>query len=331
MGNFNEKIKEYLKEERVGVLAVEMPGGWPHAATVHFSYDQEVNCLYFETYSESMKAEAIVTGREVKASFVVGASEAKMKTLQIDGVVKMLQGEVLGKFEENYFARFPNKLEKYKKGGYVCFAMSPLWWRFTDWTHKEGKKIVVGGEVAKTLKKTRIVFVHGNGARSWKFAWSPWLKTELEKQGYETFFETMPDSIVARGKYWIPFLKEFAKVGQNDCIVGWSSGAVCAMRYAEENKIKGSILVSPSYTDMGDELEKESGYFEKAWDWDKIKQNQEKIALVYSEDDPFIPKDEFEHIAESLKPEVIKFSDKKHFIVTEKLQEVVDYIVKNFD
>lgn len=181
------------------------------------------------------------------------------------------------------------------------------------------------------MKKTRIIFIHGNQATNWAFSWSPWLKQELEKNGYQTFFETMPDSIIARAKYWIPFLKNFVKAGEEDVLVGWSSGAVAALRYAEENKIKGSVLVAPSYTDLGDESEKQSGYFDKPWDWEKIKNNQGKQVLVYSEDDPFIPKNEFEHIAENLKCEVVKFTDKKHFIEQDKFEEVKDYILKNFN
>lgn len=100
---------------------------------------------------------------------------------------------------------------------------------------------------------------------------------------------------------------------------------------AEDNKIKGSVLVAPCYTDLGDEMEKQSGYFEKPWNWKVIRNNQGKIALVYSENDPFIPTSEFEHIAESLKPDVIKFSEKKHFIEQDKIQEVLDYIVNSFE
>ena len=179
--------------------------------------------------------------------------------------------------------------------------------------------------------KPRITFLHGNGATHWSFAWAPWLKRELEKQGYETFFETFPDSVIARAKYWLPFLKDHIKAGENDILVGWSSGAVAAMRYAEENKILGSILVGPCYTDMGDELEKQSGYFNDPWDWKSIRDNQKHIVLVYSDDDPFIPQEEFETIAENLKPEVIKIPGAKHFIEQDTFPEVLDYIVKKLD
>jgi uncharacterized protein len=180
--------------------------------------------------------------------------------------------------------------------------------------------------------KSRIIFIHGNQSTHWSFAWAPWLKIELEKLGHETFFEfeTMPDSIIARGKYWLPFMKEHIKIGENDVIVGWSSGAVAAMRYAEEVKIKGSILIAPCCTDLGDEMEKQSGYYESPWSWNKIKENQEKIFLVHSDNDPFIPQSEFETILENLKPKEIVIKNGKHFIEQDKFDEVLEIIKNNF-
>lgn len=57
----------------------------------------------------------------------------------------------------------------------------------------------------------------------------------------------MPDSVIARSNYWLPFLEEHVKAGENDVLIDWSSGAVAAMRYAETHTIKGSILISPCY------------------------------------------------------------------------------------
>ncbi len=178
--------------------------------------------------------------------------------------------------------------------------------------------------------KPRFVYIHGNGTDHWSFAWAAWLKEQLESKGYETFFETMPDSIIARSEYWLPFLKDHVKVGENDVIVGWSSGAVAAMRYAEDNKIHGSILISPCYTDLDDELEKQSGYYDKPWQWDKIKSNQNKIALFYSDDDPYIPHSEFDFIAEQLKPEEHKIAGGKHFIEQNTFPQLLEYIQANY-
>jgi len=174
--------------------------------------------------------------------------------------------------------------------------------------------------------KPRIIFVHGNQAMSWSFGWTPWLKAELKKLGYETFFQTMPDSIIARAEYWLPFLADYAKVGENDVLIGWSSGALAAMRYAETHKIKGSVLISPAHTDLGDELERQSGYFDTPWNWPAIKQNQQKIAVFYGDDDPYISQDEFTFVAEKLQADAHKIAGGKHFIERQEFPELLAYI-----
>jgi uncharacterized protein len=178
--------------------------------------------------------------------------------------------------------------------------------------------------------KPHIVYIHGNGTTHWSSPWAVWIKAELEKLNFPTFFETMPDSVIARSEYWLPFLKDHVKVGQNDVLLGWSSGAVAAMRYAEENKIKGSVLVSGGYTDLGDELEIQSGYYKNPWNWEKIRENQEKIALVWGDDDPYIPQSEFEFIASQLHPTELKITGGKHFIEREIFPEILEYIRKEY-
>jgi len=180
------------------------------------------------------------------------------------------------------------------------------------------------------MSKPRTIFIHGNQTEHWSYGWAAWFKTELEKLGFDTFFETMPDSIIARAEYWLPFLKDHIKAGENDVLVGWSSGAVAAMRYAESNKIKGSVLVSPCYTDTGDELEKQSGYYDNPWRWDNIKANQEKIALIYGDDDPYIPQNEFEFIAKQLDPTQIKVQGGKHFIERQDFPELLQYVKETY-
>lgn len=178
--------------------------------------------------------------------------------------------------------------------------------------------------------KPRFIFIHGNQTEHWSFAWTPWLKQELENLGLETVFETFPDPFKARSVYWLPNLKDVLEAGEHDVLIGWSSGAVAAMRYAEANKIKGSILIGPCYTDLGDALEKESGYYDTPWNWAAIKNNQEKIALFYGDDDPYIPQNEFEFIAEKLNPEVFKIAGGEHFIKRQEFPELVEYIKKSY-
>lgn len=139
----SKEILDYIKTQRVGVLAIEMMNGSPHAATVHFAHTEDPFVFYFETYKEYRKAEAL-TGREKsRASFVIGSDESNMKTLQLDGIVELLKPEEMEIYGKTYFAKFPNKLEKYREKEFLCFKLTPTWWRFTDWTNPQGKSIVL--------------------------------------------------------------------------------------------------------------------------------------------------------------------------------------------
>jgi predicted alpha/beta hydrolase family esterase len=129
---------------------------------------------------------------------------------------------------------------------------------FTILVFGKGKIIIYG----------KSVLIHGNGGGSPNDNWFPYLKAELEKLGIDVKAPQFPDPILARSSYWLPFMKE--KIDEDIIIIGHSSGAIAAMRYAERNQILGSVLVGAYHTDLGIEGEKLSGYFDAPWDWESI-------------------------------------------------------------
>ncbi len=136
------QILDYLETQRVGVLAVEMLDGSPHAATVHYAHTDDPFVFYFETYRDYRKAEPLY-GRSVsRASFVVGSDESNMKTLQLDGTVELVKSDEMEIYNAVYMGKFPNKKEKAKDPKFVFFKFIPSWWRFTDWTNPKGKVIL---------------------------------------------------------------------------------------------------------------------------------------------------------------------------------------------
>ena len=139
------------------------------------------------------------------------------------------------------------------------------------------------------FKKIKIIFLPGNGGDgNTSYGWFPYIKEELEKNGYDVINPVFPDGILARKNYWLPYLETF-NPDENTVLIGHSSGAVAIMRYTENHKILGSILVAPCYTDLGLSSEKESGYYDELWNWDNIKNNQKWIIQFSSINDPFIP------------------------------------------
>ena len=84
----------------------------------------------------------------------------------------------------------------------------------------------------------------------------------------------MPDPHVCRRSKWIPHCEEVLKCDANSVVVGHSSGAVCALRLAERNVLRGIVLVAGYDDDLGDENERASGYFgPDPFDYEKIKAN----------------------------------------------------------
>ena len=81
---------------------------------------------------------------------------------------------------------------------------------------------------------------------------------------------------------WVPFIKEKISNDENAILIGHSSGATAILKFLEENKCKLAIIVEAYHSDLGDELEKKSGYFDEPWKWDRIKSNAKKIVIFAS-------------------------------------------------
>ncbi len=139
----NQEILDFIKSQRIGVLAVEMLDGAPHAATVHFAHRDSPFQFFFETCREYRKCEPLFGRDRSRASLVIGCDESNMRTLQLDGEVSLVTSQDDKEiFDQIYFGKFPKKKEKAEDPKYVFFSFTPSWWRFTDWTKPEGKIII---------------------------------------------------------------------------------------------------------------------------------------------------------------------------------------------
>lgn len=126
----DSKVLEYLKTQSVCVLAVEMPDGSPHAATVNFTHVEDPLTLVVMTGPTSRKHEALSKG-VIRASMVVGVNDNDMRTLQMNGHASFSQHDDLQKL---YYDKFPEAVHMFKKD--VLITFTPTWWRFTDWVNK---------------------------------------------------------------------------------------------------------------------------------------------------------------------------------------------------
>ena len=142
MLNMDQRILAYLKTQRIGVLAVEMPDGSPHAATVHFANSEDPLVFYFETNNHYKKAEALLKKDVSRASLVIGTDENNRKTFQLDGEVRLVKPEEEAIFDKVYVGKFPEKTEKLKDRAFIHVVFTAKWWRYSDFTVPEGKLIL---------------------------------------------------------------------------------------------------------------------------------------------------------------------------------------------
>jgi uncharacterized protein len=161
------------------------------------------------------------------------------------------------------------------------------------------------------MSNPNVILIHGNGGATAEDFWYPEVKAELEATGVEVVARDMPR--IEGVHTWLPFIQDELGADEDSIIVGHSTGAVAAMRYAETHRIFGSVLVAPHYTDLGIYAEKRSGYFTEPWDWEAIKANQNWIAQFAETNDPYIPIEESRHIHEQLDTDYKEGTRRGHF------------------
>jgi predicted alpha/beta hydrolase family esterase len=142
----------------------------------------------------------------------------------------------------------------------------------------------------------KVIILPGNGCTNiLKSNWYGWLQRTLKSENIECIAENMPDPYEAKRSVWIPFIHDVLKADEDTILVGHSSGAQAALRYAEQYKVKGIVLVASTFTDLGDAGERASGYYplnketENLYDFQAMRNNCPKWHQLHSDNDCFIP------------------------------------------
>jgi predicted alpha/beta hydrolase family esterase len=180
-------------------------------------------------------------------------------------------------------------------------------------------------------KPDRVFIIHGWGGRP-EEDWLPWLKDQLELNGFEVVVPAMPDSMEPHIWTWVPKLKEL--VGTPDertFFVGHSMGTQTILRYLESlpEKIKvGGVVLVAGFIHLTDnilETEKDKKiakpWLEKDLDWKKILSHTKSFVTIFSDDDPFVPLEDSETFMENLNAEVIIERKKGHMSMNENIYE----------
>lgn len=173
--------------------------------------------------------------------------------------------------------------------------------------------------------QVKVILIHGNGGCTAADGWLPFVERDLTALGLEVVNQTFPDNVRARADVWLPHLEALG-ADEHCVLIGHSSGAVAALRYAETHRLLGSVLVGVCHTDLGDPGERASGYYRDPWQWDAIRRHQEWIGIFQSSDDPHIPIAEARFVAAQLGCSYFESAARGHFTDRAPFPELVAFV-----
>lgn len=129
----DEKVKDYLKKQRVSALAVLLPNCTPHVTTLHYSHVEELLTFYFSVDKTSKKCQTLMDGKESKAALVVGFDETNWLTFQAEGTVRLLVDQIeIQTAKKTHYPKHPNSKKFENDPNTVFLLFKPVWWRYTD-------------------------------------------------------------------------------------------------------------------------------------------------------------------------------------------------------
>lgn len=175
----------------------------------------------------------------------------------------------------------------------------------------------------------RAFIIHGWGEHPDK-SWLPWLKGELESNGFAVFIPAMPNSNEPRVKAWVSHLaKQVGEPDEHTYFVGHSIGCQTILRYLEtlENKkVGGAVFVAGwFYLENLEETEKPIArpWLEKSIDFKNVRAATDKFVVILSNNDPYNAlKQNREAFEESLGAQIIIEHEKGHFSGSDGVTEL---------
>lgn len=166
----------------------------------------------------------------------------------------------------------------------------------------------------KEMKNALIL--HGTGNNS-QGNWFPWLKGELEKQGYEVWTPDLPLSDKPSIKRYNDFILGNGRWVFNDksTLIGHSSGAVAILgllqHLPEDVVVDTCILVGSFKDNLGSK--DFDGLFEEPFNFKEIKKHAKHFIFIHSDNDPYCPLEHAKYLAKKLGGKLIIKKGQGHF------------------
>jgi hypothetical protein len=145
--------------------------------------------------------------------------------------------------------------------------------------------------------------------------WFPWLKKELEGDGYQVFVPQFSTPKNQTPEHWFATLQSY-EFDEETILIGHSCGGAFLLRVLEslKTKVKAAVFVAASVGIKPIKYyEVDRPFVGEPFDWEKIRNSAKHFFVFHSEDDPFICVENGEKIAKEIGTELIRLKDAGHF------------------
>lgn len=164
----------------------------------------------------------------------------------------------------------------------------------------------------------RAIIVHGFKGKP-DTNWKPWLKSELEKEGFQVDVPEMPNTTHPDKSAWVTRLAEtVGEIGSDDIyLVGHSLGCITILKYLESlpdnQKIKACVFVAGFTRKFRGYGGGHDSFFESELDFANIKARVENLIAIQSDDDASVGFEELKIFGDRLGARTIAVTDMGHF------------------
>ena len=149
-----------------------------------------------------------------------------------------------------------------------------------------------------------------------EYCWYPYVKKELEAEGFEVVVPALPGTDQPELARWLPIAR--AIIGTPDeetWLIGHSAGCITILRYLESlsagETIGGAVLVAGFIDSLGyKELE---NFFLEPLNFAAIRKHCARFTLIHSDNDPYVPLAQGILLKEVLQAELIVKHRAGHF------------------
>lgn len=146
--------------------------------------------------------------------------------------------------------------------------------------------------------------------------WFRWLEHMFYERGLTVWAPHLPRADQPSLKEWVEYIHENRpfEIDDETIIVGHSSGAVLALMLAQGAQPPfANIVCVSAFHDNSLGWEANDRLFDIDFNWPAIKAHAGKMLFVHSDNDPYVPLDQAQWMADQCQAELVMIPGGKHF------------------